>query len=176
MKKTEQIIKKLSDGIGFVIAIILLLMMLNVAFDTLSRYLFKVNYIAMQEMEWHLFSVITLLGISYALLEDAHVSVDIISAKFPNRVKYIINMIGVFLFILPISLLIIVGSYDFVNDSFQQMEKSGDPGGLKYRFIIKSLIPISFVVLIIASIGFFAKNYNALKQLKSIKLTGDKSL
>ena len=47
------------------------------------------------------------------------------------------------------------------------MEQSGDPGGLPFRFIIKGLIPTSFVILIVMSIGYFARNYNLLKKLNS---------
>ncbi len=174
MKKIEQYINKLSNVIGWMLAILLVLMMLNVAFDTLARYLFRVNYIAMQEMEWHLFSIITLLGISYTLLEEGHVRVDVISMRFSDKTKCIINMVGAVLFILPLSILIIIGSLDFVKDSFIFMEKSGDPGGLPYRFVIKSLIPISFIFMVISSVGYFARNYNNLVRVnagKSVEAT-----
>jgi TRAP-type mannitol/chloroaromatic compound transport system permease small subunit len=35
--------------------------------------------------------------------------------------------------------------FDFAYLAFEIGEKSGDPGGLYYRFIIKSIIPISFI-------------------------------
>jgi TRAP-type mannitol/chloroaromatic compound transport system permease small subunit len=42
------------------------------------------------------------------------------------------------IFILPISLLITYYGFDFAYLAFEIGEKSGDPGGLYYRFIIKS--------------------------------------
>jgi hypothetical protein len=42
-------------------------------------------------------------------------------------------------FILPISLLITYYGFDFAYLAFEIGEKSGDPGGLYYRFIIKSI-------------------------------------
>ena len=117
----------------------------------------------MQEMEWHLFSVIILLGISFTLKEDGHVRVDLIYDRLTDKKKAMINMVGVFLFIIPIALLITVESIPYVMESFNSGEQSGDPGGLTNRWIVKSLIPLSFFLLIITSIGFFIKNLNVYK-------------
>ena len=167
MQWIESFCDKFSKYIGIVIAFLLIIMMINVAFDALNRYLMNSNSVALQEMEWHLFSVIILLGLSYTLSEEAHVRVDILYAGFSKKKKAIVNMIGVILFVLPLSLLIAYGSLGFVEKSFVFMEQSGDPGGLPYRYIIKALIPTSFVILIIMSIGYFARNYNLLKRLNS---------
>lgn len=69
-------------------------------------------------------------------------------------------MIGVITFIFPISLLIVFGSLDFVHEAYAFNEVSGDPGGLTHRWLIKSMIPISFVLLMVTSIGYFIKNLN----------------
>lgn len=158
--KLEKGFDKFADIIGYITAFVMVLMILNVTYDVIMRYFFNTGSIAMQEMEWHLFSVIILLGISYTLKEDAHVRVDLIYDTLTNKKKARINMIGVAFFILPIALLIAVESIPYVLESFSSNEKSGDPGGLEYRWIVKSMIPLSFFLLIITSIGFFIKNLN----------------
>ena len=167
MQWIESFCDKFAKYIGVIISFLLILMMINVAFDALNRYIMNSNSVALQEMEWHLFSVIILLGLSYSLNQEGHVRVDILYAGFSEKKKAIVNMIGVILFILPLSLLIAYGSINFVEKSFTFMEQSGDPGGLPFRFIIKGLIPTSFVILIVMSIGYFARNYNLLKKLTS---------
>ena len=167
MQWIESFCDKFAKYIGVIISFLLILMMINVAFDALNRYIMNSNSVALQEMEWHLFSVIILLGLSYSLSEEGHVRVDILYTGFSEKKKAIVNMIGVILFILPLSLLIAYGSINFVEKSFIFMEQSGDPGGLPFRFIIKGLIPTSFVILIVMSIGYFARNYNLLKKLNS---------
>lgn len=157
--------EKLAKFLGWLTAIVLMLMMFNVSYDTISRYLFNTNSVALQELEWHLFSVIILLGLSYSLNEDAHVRVDVLYARWSEKTQLIIDMVGVILFIVPLSLLILYGSFDFVIESYELMEQSGDPGGLPYRFIIKGLIPLAFLMLIISALGFFARNLLRLKQL-----------
>ncbi len=39
----------------------------------------------MQEMEWHLFAMVFLFGIAYALKEDGHVRVDILYFRRDQR-------------------------------------------------------------------------------------------
>ncbi len=161
--KLERGFNKFADFIGTITAITMVLMILNVFYDVIMRYFFKSGSIAMQEMEWHLFSVIILLGISYTLKEDGHVRVDLIYDRLPDRKKAMINMVGVITFILPIALLVGLSSIGNAHEAYVSMEQSGDPGGLPYRWIVKALIPLSFLLLLITSIGYFIKNLNIYK-------------
>ncbi|MGB5792670.1 TRAP transporter small permease subunit [Poseidonibacter sp.] len=172
--KLEKGFDKFANVIGYITAIVMVLMILNVFYDVVMRYFFRSGSIAMQEMEWHLFSIIILLGISYTLKEDGHVRVDLIYDTLSQKKKAIINMVGVVLFILPIAILIGYGSIDYVVEAYQSGEQSGDPGGLTNRWLVKSLIPISFLFLIITSIGFFIKNLNVYKGLHPITNHGIK--
>jgi TRAP-type mannitol/chloroaromatic compound transport system permease small subunit len=52
--------------------------------------------------------------------------------------------------------------YDFVLQSFVQHEGSSDPGGLPYRFIVKSLMLVSFTLLIMQSAS------EVIKRIKSL--------
>lgn len=161
--KLEKAFDKFADFIGSITAIAMVLMILNVFYDVIMRYFFKSGSIAMQEMEWHLFSVIILLGIAYTLKEDGHVRVDLIYDRLSEKKKAMINMTGVIIFILPIAFLVGISSIDNAYESFLSMEQSGDPGGLPHRWIVKALIPLSFLLLVITSIGYFLKNLNVYK-------------
>jgi TRAP-type mannitol/chloroaromatic compound transport system permease small subunit len=163
--KLERYFNKFADIIGMITAFAMVLMILNVFYDVIMRYFFKSGSIAMQEMEWHLFSVIILLGVAYTLKEDGHVRVDLIYDRLSNKRKAVINMVGVVLFILPIALLVGISSINNAYEAFLSMEQSGDPGGLPYRWIVKALIPLSFFLLIITSIGYFIRNLNIYKGL-----------
>ena len=167
--KLEKGFNKFADVIGLITAIAMVLMIINVFYDVIMRYFFKSGSIGMQEMEWHLFSVIILLGVAYTLKEDGHVRVDLIYDRLTPRKKSMINMIGAVLFILPISLLVGFSSIDNAVEAYVSMEQSGDPGGLTQRWIVKALIPLSFFLLIITTIGFFIKNLNTYKGLHGLE-------
>lgn len=166
LDKIEAFYNKLTKYLGTFLFIIMLLMTANVFYDVVMRYVFSQGSIAMQEMEWHLFSVLILLGMSYSLMEDAHVRVDILYDKFSIRKKAWINMMGAIVFILPISLLVATNSIEFVTEAFTSHEISGDPGGLTNRWIIKAFIPGSFWLLIFFTFGFFIKNLNIYRKNK----------
>ncbi len=171
--KAEIIFDKIIDKIGKLCAYLMLLMMLNVFYDVIMRYIFREGSIAMQELEWHIFSVIILLGMSYTLKEDGHVRVDVLYDRWKPKTQAIINIVGVILFLWPLSLLIAYGSIDFVQESYQMHEISGDPGGLTHRWILKAVIPFAFVLLIFASIGFIIKNINVYRGVSKPKTKED---
>ncbi|BCX79090.1 TRAP transporter small permease subunit [Campylobacter sp. 19-13652] len=149
----------------------MLLLILVVLFNVVSRYLFSYSNVGLSELEWHLFAVIFLLGMSCCLYDDSHVRVDIFYANISPRKKALINIIFTILFVIPLALLISQLSLDYVAEAYQSNEASADPGGLSHRFIIKALIPLSFYLLIFISFGTLVKN---LISLKSAQERGDK--
>jgi TRAP-type mannitol/chloroaromatic compound transport system permease small subunit len=156
-------IDTLSEYIGRMTALALIFLTVLIVYDALSRYLFHAGSIALQELEWHLFDLIILLGIAYALKEGAHVRVDIFYAHFSAKTQAIVNILSQLFFILPFSVLIIYVGFDFVMQSFVQLEGSCDPGGLPYRYLIKSVMIISFVFVILQSLSELVKGIKVLR-------------
>jgi TRAP-type mannitol/chloroaromatic compound transport system permease small subunit len=133
--------------LSFFVALILALLVILIVYDATSRYMFSSGSTAMQELEWHFFDIVILLSIAFALKNDAHVRVDIFYAHFRKKVQIIIDILSIILFILPLSFLIIYVGVGFVELSFIQHEASSDPGGLPFRWIVKSLMPLAFFML-----------------------------
>lgn len=158
--KIESFFNKISKFLGYLTAFATVLMVINVFVDAMGRYLFDWGSVGLQEMEWHLLSVVILLGIPYALMEEGHVRVDVIYDRLGHRKRAVINIIGTIIFIMTFSLLIATGSISFVIESFVSGETSNDPGGLPYRWIVKSLISFSFFLLTFMSLGYIIKNIN----------------
>ena len=163
--RLENFFNRFSDVMGWIAGVLNLLMLVNVFYDAIMRYFFKTGSIAMQEMEWHLFAMVFLFGIAYALKEDGHVRVDVLYDRFSPRWKAIVNIGGTLLLLLPLSLLVIEGSVWYVTEAFTSGEVSGDPGGLPYRWLIKIVIPVSFVFLIVSATGFVIRNINIFRGL-----------
>ncbi|WP_348701767.1 TRAP transporter small permease subunit [uncultured Marinobacter sp.] len=133
----------LSKICGWIACLAMILMAANVFYDVVARYAFSNVSIAMQEMEWHLYSVVFLLGIPYALRTDGHVRVDVFYNNWSDRTKAWVNMIGAIVFVIPFAYLIGIYGYSFALDAYNMGEGSGDPGGLPHRWIIKSVIPFT---------------------------------
>jgi len=156
-------IDKYSRYAAYFSAFILAVLILLVVYDATMRYLFQTGSIALQELEWHFFDVVILLGIAFTLQKNLHVRVDIFYDNFSQRTRHYIDLFAFVFFIFPFSLLVVYVGFNFVMISFQQLEGSSNPGGLPYRYIVKSLMPISFILLGLQVISEFFKRIKAMK-------------
>ena len=139
----EKIIKRIGDSCSWLSFILVIL----ISLDVFLRYIFNFSSASLYELEWHMFAVIFLIGSSLTLQRDEHVRVDVFYNRFSDKGKNVINLIGNLIFLLPFTIIIFYTSIPFVEDSFNILESSPDPGGLPFRFLIKSMIPISFLLL-----------------------------
>ncbi len=164
MDKLEKLIAAAVDIMGKITAFLLLLMVLNVSYDVMMRYLFHNSSVGMQEMEWHLFAVVFLFGIAVALKDEGHVRVDFLYDSFSKRKKALINIFGTLFFLVPMALLIFFGSFEYVQDAYVTHEISEDPGGLPLRWVIKGMIPLSFAFLLLSAVGYILRNIRMLQE------------
>ncbi|NAW65576.1 TRAP transporter small permease subunit [Photobacterium halotolerans] len=158
----EKIINRFSDLLGWIASTLFIILMFNVFYDVVMRYAFNHVSIAMQEMEWHLFSAVFLLGVPYALKAGGHVRVDVFYERFTLKTRAIIDLLGTLFFLLPFCILVFWYGVDYMKESYSLGESSGDPGGLPYRWLIKGLIPLSFLFMAISGIGMLLHNINRL--------------
>ena len=165
MERLQKVIDRFSDIFGRISIMLLILLLLNVFYDVIARYFFKSSSIGMQEMEWHLFSSMFLIGIAYTLKEEGHVRVDVLYEKFSEKKQAWVNVLGCIFFLFPFVGLIMWFGYGFAFEAYDLGEMSGDPGGLKYRWIIKSMIPLSALMLAISGLGFLLKNIMCIRKL-----------
>jgi TRAP-type mannitol/chloroaromatic compound transport system permease small subunit len=116
------------------------------------------------EIQWYLFDLVFLLGAAYALKYDDHVRVDLFYKNQSRKIKALINIIGVFLFLVPLCGMIIYYSWGTIVNSWKIWEMSPDPGGLP-RYPIKTMIIVSMVMLIFQGISEAIKNLAIIKNI-----------
>ncbi len=145
---------------GKCISSLVIILVILVGFDVSMRYLFNSGSIAIQELEWHLFSIIFLLGSAYTLKHNQHVRLDILynSKLVSKKMRIWFDILGGLLILLPFCLLIIVSAWPFVIQAYTHGEISPDPGGLSNRWLIKAAIPIGFFMLLAQGISELLKN------------------
>jgi TRAP-type mannitol/chloroaromatic compound transport system permease small subunit len=150
---------KLADGIDAVIDLVgrvtswlVLLLALVMGGNVLLRYGFSLGWIWAQELEWHLLVPICLIGMSYALRHGEHVRVDILFASFSPRAKHAVDAVAAAL-AMAFSALVIWLSLAYVAQSWSIGEGTANPGGIEYRYVVKSFIPIGFALLFLQSVA-----------------------
>jgi len=154
---------------GRAISWLVLALVILICYDVAMRYLFQQGSVALQELEWHLFALTFLLGGAYTLKHDDHVRVDIFyqSRYLSDHGRAWISIIGTVFFLFPFCLLILITSWPFVENAFLYNEGSPDPGGLPYRYLLKSAILIGFAMLMLQGIAEILKNVHILRQKES---------
>jgi len=126
---------------------------LLVCYDVADRYLLRGGSVALQELEWHLFALIFLLGAAYTFRHEGHVRIEIFYQSLSARGRAAIDLLGHLLFLLPFCALVIYASVPFVVNAWQFGEGSPDPGGLPWRFLLKAAIPAGFALLALQGIA-----------------------
>lgn len=144
-------IDRLSAAVGRLVAWLVLLMVVVGSFNAIARYLGRyvgtnLSSNAWIELQWYLFSLVFLLGASWALATDQHVRVDVLYGRLSDRGKAWIDVVGAVVFLLPFCGFALWVSVPAVINSWAVWEQSPDPGGLP-RYPIKTAIPVAFVLL-----------------------------
>ncbi|MEN0049092.1 MAG: TRAP transporter small permease subunit [Bacteroidota bacterium] len=129
-----------------------------IVIDVIFRYLFKDTAAWILELEWHFFAIIFLLGGAYALKEDKHVRVDLFYSNFSERDQAWVNLFGTALLLIPWCVAVIWFAGQYAWTSFEDGEGSPDPGGLPARYIIKSIVVLSFFLLNLQAIALLLRS------------------
>ena len=161
IKNLINAIDTLNEAIGRAASWLVLAMVLLICYDVTMRYFFHQGSVALQELEWHLFALIFLLGSAYTLKYDNHVRVDILyqSHYLSNEHRALINIFGILFFLLPFCVLILITTWPFVENAYYYLEGSPDPGGLPYRYLLKGSILVAFTLLILQGFAELLRNY-----------------
>lgn len=174
LKRLCNWIDTLNSWVGRGVSWVTALVVAVVFIDVVMRYTVKISFVFTQELEWHLFAFIFLMGAGYTLLKDGHVRVDIIYQQVSPRARAWINLIGVIFFLLPGCYLVFSTSLNFVHNSWSILEGSPDPGGIPYRFIIKATIPTGFLLLALQGVSLGIKSWFTIRGVDLFEEQGER--
>ena len=140
-----------------------------------SRYLFSVSSNSWLEIQWYMFGGMVLLGAPYTLKVNEHVRVDLIYGSASERVRIWIDIVGGFLFLLPICAILIYFTWPWFVDSWRIDEMSSNAGGL-VRWPVKLMLPVGFALLALQGVSEIIKRIAALEHLVDIEFKYEKPL
>jgi TRAP-type mannitol/chloroaromatic compound transport system permease small subunit len=157
MKQFQILIDKLTDNIANGLLYILIILIVLIFSTVFFRYIFNISYVVLQEIVMYLHALIFMFGISYALKENSHVKIDVFYSILERKTQRVISLVGLIFFILPTALFIIYISIDMATQSWLILEGSSEAGGLNLVFILKSLIPMTGVLIFLQAISELIK-------------------
>jgi TRAP-type mannitol/chloroaromatic compound transport system permease small subunit len=89
--------------------------------------------------------------------------VDLFYERLSQKRRAIIDLTGSLVLLIPFTLMVFWYGIDFTWQAWDIDEGSGDPGGLPNRWIIKGMIPFSFLAMAISGLGMMLRSINILR-------------
>ncbi|MEA2928795.1 MAG: hypothetical protein QOG38_1223 [Hyphomicrobiales bacterium] len=154
---------------------LVLLACLISAGNAFSRYLFAESSNGWLEVQWYMFAGMVLLGGPYTLKMNEHVRVDLVYGMVSERTRIWIDIIGGFLFLLPICVILVWFTWPWFVDSWRLNEASSNAGGL-IRWPVKLLLPVGFALMALQGISEIIKRIAALEHVIDIEFKYEKPL
>ncbi len=138
------------------------LLIIAILTNVVLRYGFSNGLIVFEEIQWHLYAIGMMFGLSFAEITNSQVRVDILADKLLKKTVRKWEIFGALVFTLPFLFVVLFNSVDYVSASYSVNESSNSPLGLPFRWAIKAVIPISFSLLAIAVLSRLLHNIDAL--------------
>ncbi len=129
------------------------ILMINIVVQVILRYALGEGKVWMEELEWHFYAVLFLVGLSYCLAVNTHVRLDIFYRKFSESKKEYVDLFGMLLLVLPFFAILFFHGLDFVATAWHVSENSPHPLGLPCWWIIKGFIPVTMFLVLLAAIS-----------------------
>ena len=149
----SNIIETVTQRFGEWVSWIWILLLGVVVLNVVMRYLFGEGRIEFEEIQWHLYSIGFLMGLSYGVTTDSHIRVDLFREKMDARLQAWIELYGILLLLLPFISLVVIYAVPFVEYSITTAERSESPAGLSHRWLIKSMLLMGFIFLGLATLA-----------------------
>ena len=150
------IVRRVVETVAWLNVVLAFLILITV----ILRYGFHRNQIwldwplvPMEELMWHFYSVPVMFGLAYAITKDSHIRIDLLRGYMSKRLQHIFEILGILLLLLPCLVILLDFSFDYTVYAFTHHESSQSTMGLPHRWIVKSVIPLSMLLMIIASIA-----------------------
>ena len=154
-----------NERVGRLLSWLVLAAVLISAGNAIMRKTFNIGSNAFLEIQWYLFAAVFMLGAGYAFLKNVHVRIDFISSKLSTRTNTIIDILGMVLFLIPLSLILIDLSWPLFMRAYDSGEMSQNAGGL-IRWPVLLLIPAGFGILLVQAVSELIKRVAYLKGLR----------
>ncbi len=154
--KLSKLIDTINEWLGKLTLWLVLGAVLISAGNAIIRKAFNASSNAWLEIQWYLFAGVFMLAVGYVMQKNAHVRIDFISSKLSKRTNAIIDAIGIIVFTIPLSLIMIDLGWPLFQRAWQTGEMSQNAGGL-IRWPVLMLVPLGFTVLTVQAVSELIK-------------------
>ena len=155
----DVVLGKIAEWTGW----FMLVLMAIIVTDIISRKLgFQFPYLTstrLQELEWHLHTLIFAGWMGYNYVINAHPRVDSLTSDLDLRGRAWVELIGCLIFAFPYCYVCIYYAIPFLITSYQMNEVSDAPNGLPLRWMIKAVYVGGILLIPLGVLSMFIKSF-----------------
>jgi TRAP-type mannitol/chloroaromatic compound transport system permease small subunit len=163
--KLSSVIDRMNEWIGKGTMWLVLAAVLISATNAILRKAFNIGSNAWLEIQWYLFAGVFMLGVGHVMLRNAHVRIDFISNRLSQRTNAWIDLMGIVVFTIPLSVIMIELGWPLFTQAWKTGEMSANAGGL-IRWPVIALIPLGFAILVLQALSELIKRLAFLRGLR----------
>ena len=152
----NKFVKRIVETIAWLNVVVMLLILVTVTL----RYGFHRNQlllewplVPMEELQWHFYSVPFMFGLAYVIATDSNIRIDLLRLHMSKKLKHIFEILGILLLLMPCVIILLDFSIDYTLYAISHHESSQSTMGLPHRWIVKSVIPLTMILIFIASLA-----------------------
>ncbi|MBP1848970.1 TRAP transporter small permease subunit [Rhizobium halophytocola] len=142
----SRVIDTINGTIGRSVSWLLLAAVLVSAGNAIVRKMFDISSNAWLELQWYLYGTVFMLAAAYALLQNEHIRIDVVSAHWSKRTRDWIDLVLHIIFLVPFAFLMVWLAWPWFWLSFRSGEMSTNAGGL-IIWPAKAMVLIGFILL-----------------------------
>ena len=139
--------------------------LLLIAVPLIGRVLYyhsTVTITALPELQWQLYAVIVLSGLSYALTEDAHLRIDVLHHPLSIRSRAMVELVGLIVLLLPFASLMFYYSLFYTPEAGRTVARAYLATRSGYGGLIRVIVPLSFALLLLATVARIIRQWSVL--------------
>ena len=157
-------VDSLSTWTGKAVAWLSLLLIGELVYDTVARYVFNAPTEWSYDVSYMLYGTFFMIGAAYTLLQDEHVRIGVVYDKMPERGKAIVNMLGYLLFFFPSVIALFYFGGDYAYKSLIMNEHSGVSMWSPPIYPFKMILPVAAMLLLMQGMVQFIRSLSLLRK------------
>lgn len=151
------LVDRLNDWIGRTLSWVMLPVVLVAFAVVFMRYALGKGFPWLQEVYIWLHGIAFMTVSAWVLKEGGHVRVDLVYKRLGLRARAWVEIVGVFCFLMPMTLLMGWWAWPAVQRSWRLMERSQTADGLQFLYVLKSFVLVFCVLIVLQGLAMAAR-------------------
>jgi TRAP-type mannitol/chloroaromatic compound transport system permease small subunit len=157
-------VDRLSEWMGYISSWLVVILIGELVYDTLVRYLFNAPSGWSYDITYMLYGAAFMGGGAWTLLRDEHVRIDLIYGKISPKAKAIVDAIGYVVFFFPSMGVLLYFSTKSAVHSWKMFEGSGETVWNPPIYPLKTVLVITILMLSLQGIVQFVRCITVLRE------------